>query len=204
MLKVEPQPMGRDDVETNTMVDHTARVERAIAAAGGRPRTGIVMSLEKGFVLSNQASSVHGVNFGWYLPLSVGSNWKGVSVYPSVTLNARVVQQPSTFHGLDQDDYASGVVLVRKDVAVDGKMSTIDRVYQDPALAPLVSHEGVLRFLRQPGVDELAPSAVAVAKGSFAGWGMVLGAVIGGLFAYIPGAMVGGALGAIVDRLRSR
>lgn len=200
-------PLTLNDMEkTEAFVRHTNLVDRAIQEAGGRPSTGIIMSLEKSFILSNQASAAHGVNYGWYVNVPYGTtNWLGVPVHPSVTLTSTVIQQPGTWHGLDQDDYASGTAFVREDVGVDGQLMALDDVLRDPTLAPILSVEGTLHWLRQPGVDPLPMSQLAVMAVKAPTIGTALGAVAGAVIGGVPGAIGGAALGFVIgERIRAR
>ncbi len=205
-------PMTLNDMEkTEAFERHTALCDRAIAAAGGRPSTGIIMSLEKSFILSNQASAAHGVNYGWYVNVPYGTtSWLSTPVHPSVTRTSTVIQQPGTYHGLDQDDYASGTAFVRTDIGVDGHLMALDDALRDPELSPILSVEGPLHWMRQPGVAQLPMSQAAVmaVKGSggvAAAVAAALGAAAGAALGGVPGALGGAALGyAIERRIRAR
>jgi len=138
-------------MDTATFVQETNLINGAIAG-----RVGLVQTVGKPFVLSKLCSTTRGTNYGWSLPKSVGSNWKGVAVYPSVTLNSMVIQQPGNAHGLGQDDYASTCLLAHRNCTLDGQEYDLAKIYTDPSLAGLVSHEGALPWSRQPGVPVFA------------------------------------------------
>ncbi|MFI5302168.1 MAG: hypothetical protein ACHREM_29095, partial [Polyangiales bacterium] len=148
----------------------------------------------------------HGVNFGWYVNVPRGTtNWMGVPVHPSVTLAFTVIQEPGTFHGLDQCDYASGTAFVRTDVGVDGTLRALDDVLRDPELSPILSVEGPLHWVRQPGVAELPMSQAAVMAvkgpaGVATTVATALGAAAGAMLGGVPGALGGAALGFAIER----
>jgi len=153
---------------THWMVKYSARVDAALAAAGGAPEGGIVQTVGKPFVLSNLLLAHPGksVNYSWYCPPGSvsGGKWQAQNVpaYPSVSLpDVYVLQQPSWGHNAYQSDYASVMVFMHQKCVLDGKQVPTSQVLQDPALASLVSQEGVLRVLRQPGVGVVAPSAAS-------------------------------------------
>lgn len=188
--------------DTSWFVEHSAKIDRALAAAGGLPQGGIVQTVGKGFCLSNQATSQRGVNYGWNMPK--GSTLAGVPLYPSVTLSSLVIQQPGTAHGLSQDDYASTLLMAAPDCGVDGAARKLQDVLTDPELSKLLSHEGPLRQLRQPGVAPLSPSAKAIEAAARApGIATLAGAIIGGAISMNPaGAVAGAAVGSAIDARR--
>lgn len=208
-VDVEPMPLlgtskpgggvwtDADMMSTEIFEYHTSLVDEAV----GSWKMGIVQSCAKPFVIAKAASAQHGVNYGWHLPVGTPSPWRGVSIYPSVTENAMVIQQPSTWHGLDQDDYASGLIAVYGECLVDGLPRKTADVYQDADLAWCVSHEGPLPNVRQPGVD--------VFQASFLSWlpsgtGLIVGAVGGGMVAGPPGVLAGAIGGLAFDLARGR
>jgi hypothetical protein len=98
-------------LDTDIFIRETGLIDKAING-----HSGLVQSVGKPFVLSKLCSTTRGTNYGWTLPKGTKSPWNGVPIYPSVTLNSMVIQQPGNAHGLNQDDYASS--LTRGCVAV--------------------------------------------------------------------------------------
>jgi hypothetical protein len=60
-------------------------------------------------------------------------------------------------HNINHSDYSQNVVLVDNRVIVDGNSMSLSEVLTNPELAPLASHQGVLKVLRQPGVQRIDP-----------------------------------------------
>lgn len=121
----------------------------------------------KGFCICNEITldspdDIRGAsNFGWIAPASEVSQsggaywWKGIEVYACLVIPGYFYIQRHTDlgHGLYQDDYASQPLFVRADAIANGSPTTIDRLYQDPKLCALVTHDGVpLKWVRHPGV----------------------------------------------------
>lgn len=137
-VRIPPFP---GDVTRRTAAQHSADIDRAIA---GRP--GMVATVGKSWCLSNKLSSAVAMNYGWH----------GGSTGPSVSLpGVRVWQTPGTRHNPRHRDYSQTLRLCRRRCLVDGLEADLRDVLSDPLLAPLVSHEGPLRVVRQPGVAEL-------------------------------------------------
>ena len=146
---------------THWFVKESQRIDAAIADAGGLPAGGIAQTVGKPWMISNLLLAHPGksVNYGWNLPLGTANPWLGVPLYPSVTNTSLVIQQPSYFHVLNEADYAETILLMHQECLLDGTWTKLATVLADPALAPLVSHEGVLRVFRQPGVPQVAQVA---------------------------------------------
>lgn len=100
------------------------------------------------------------------------------------------------------------VLLVKNECTIDGQPSTFASVAQNPTLAGLVSHEGVLKILRQPGAAEMVTPPRQIASLKPAGVGtvamMTAGAGIGAVIGGPPGALIGGAVGLATDAIRRR
>lgn len=154
-VTIPPFPMPITS-STVGMQQESLKMENAIASEGGRPDGAIVGTVGKHWVLSNLlvAHPGYAVNAGWYLPLGTKSPWNGVSIYPSPTLRALLIQQPSTAHDPQHVDYSQQCCLMHRDCKVDGVAQDLASVLTDPTLASLVSSEGVITVpgCRQPGV----------------------------------------------------
>jgi hypothetical protein len=137
--------------KTADMRKYSAMIDDWIAKAGG---SGIVQTTGKPWVLTNALLNHPGMacNFGWHFP---GSSYGGLTGEASPAFpNLRVLQGPGFAHGLDQSDFSEVPVFVHRRVVVDGADRDLIDVLADPELAPLASHEGVIKVpgMRQPGV----------------------------------------------------
>lgn len=136
---------------------HTA-IEGALAKAGGDPGgTAIIDSVGKYWVLSNKLmtgkfGAAQATNYGW--PTRGKGNGQGV------TRTCNVWQTLGGAHNDQHLDPSQGVRLMYRWARIlrneSGAWEDIDlhSVATDPLLAPLISHEGVLKTVRQPGVSE--------------------------------------------------
>lgn len=125
---------------TSRMLAHHRRVEERVAG-----RTGLIENVGKHWVLTNRlaGSRDRAANYGWYDPGAAHRHGR------------HTLWQPlGLAHDLDHVDYSQVVRLVRQRCTVDGAERDLLEVMTDPALAGLVSSEGPLRVLRQPGVPE--------------------------------------------------
>lgn len=195
---------------TAAMVRHSACVGRALAAAGGAPTSGIVQTVGKTWVLSNLLSPTVAVTVGWHLaqPLP-GAPYDPAPSAPEEHL----VQSPSPDHSPDFVDSSQVCLFVDAECVVDGAYATFAEVARSPDLAPLVSHEGPLRFLRQPGLPGIGmpiataetvtpPTQSASLQGVGTAASMALGAGVGGFLAGPPGALAGAGIGWAADAVR--
>ncbi len=189
-----PQPIS---ASTQAMIDHSKRVDALIAQAGGGD--GIISTVGKHWVIANGLETHKGKaeNYGWHFP---GSTFIGQSFEGAVTPPGRVIQGQGWAHDPSHVDYSQTCVLVQRKCKVDGVSMDIQKVLQDPELAGLASHEGVVRVLRQPGVAPLKPlrMSVSVPKYTATAVGAVAGFVVGGPV----GAVAGAAFGFGVDWFR--
>lgn len=185
------------------MVSHSACIDKKLAAAGGASPGGIVQTVGKTWVLSNKLSTSVAMNMGWHLEKPLG----GVPFDPAPTLpGAHMIQSPGTAHGPGHIDYSQIALFVKNECTVDGVSSTFATVAQDPVLSSLVSHEGVLRVLRQPGAAEIVtpPTTAAKPSGGTTVALTALGAGIGARLAGPQGGLIGGGIGWAVDTLRRK
>ena len=189
------------------MLRHSSCVDRELAAAGGAPSGGIVQTVGKTWVLSNRLSPTVAMNMGWHLATQL----PGVPFDPAPTApGEHMIQSPGTHHDPQWVDYSQVCLFVNSDCVVDGAYSTFGEVAQSPDLSALVSHEGPLRFLRQPGLpgipitvaasETVVPPAAPVAlQGAGTVGTTALGAGLGGFLAGPPGALAGAAIGWAAD-----
>jgi hypothetical protein len=135
---------------TKAMQQHSARVDALLQA--GSPQGPIVQSVGKHWILDNDTLSHPGkaCNYGWHFPgTSLGGSKWGAAVTPPL----RLIQDRGWFHDEKHIDYSQTACLVSRACLVDGVKRDLADVLRDPQLAPLVSHQGPLRLLRQPGVS---------------------------------------------------
>jgi hypothetical protein len=144
------------------MLKESSLIDAALAKAGGADPGQIVQTVGKHWVISNTLTTHPGkaCNYGWMVPAATTSPWQGVAVYPSVTLTAKVIQQPSWAHDASHLDYSQTCVLAHRRCVVDGVDRDLLDVLRDPNLCALASTEGPITVVRQPGVTTAcAPAA---------------------------------------------
>ncbi len=83
-----------------------------------------------------------------------------VAIYGWHKSDGKPIQPLYTGHGASWVDYSHGIRLVSRRILVNGKAKTIDEVLADPALAILLSNEGVMLRTRYPDTN-IAPSLKA-------------------------------------------
>jgi hypothetical protein len=149
------------------------------------------------------------MNMGWHLAQPL----PGVPFDPAPTApEEHLIQSPGTHHDPNWVDYSQICLFVDAECVVDGAYSTFAEVAQSPDLSSLVSHEGPLRFLRQPGLPGMGmpiataetvtpPSPSASLQGAGTVGAVALGAGVGGFLAGPPGALAGAGLGWAADAL---
>lgn len=126
-VKVAPRPMtphpgaGRDSAAL--LIEHDALVDAAI---GGR--TGLTAGQKKDIVVGAVARRNPGK----------------VAIYGWHRADGAPIQPLSTVHSARYSDYSHGARMVHRQTLVNGVPTPIEAVFADPALAPLVSGDGVL------------------------------------------------------------
>jgi hypothetical protein len=128
-------------------------VDDKIHAAGDRG--GLIASVGKYWVLTNSLLNgkfgvAQACNYGW------NSN---SAPYQAVTPGLRVWQTTGSRHNNKHIDPSQVVRLMHREAWLtrpgeDAELVDLRQVLIDPVLAPLISHEGPLRILRQPGVPD--------------------------------------------------
>lgn len=149
---VAPSPVAISST-TAAMVRHSRRVDAEVA---GRP--GLVSTVGKDWVLVNGIAgrADKAANYGWHFR---GSSFQGIHGEASVSLaGVRVIQGVGTAHNAQHVDYSQVVRLAKRACTVDSTPHDLTDVMRDAKLATLVSHEGPLRLVRQPGVDGPTPT----------------------------------------------
>jgi hypothetical protein len=124
-VKLEPQPLTEQREAVRTFVQHNDLIEKQRA---GKPLGQLVAGDKKDVVVSNRLKEkpARVAIYGWHKP------------------DGKPIQPLYVGHGSFYADYSHGIRLVKRDCVVDGKPTTIDAVLRDPALAELLSDEGVI------------------------------------------------------------
>lgn len=140
------------------VIDVSGLVDDKIAEAGDTG--GVIASVGKYWVLTNKLldgkfGAAQACNYGWH---STGAP------YGAVTGGLKVWQTIGSRHNNEHIDPSQVVRLMHRISFLTrpgAKEEVVDlhKVATDPVLAPLISHEGVLRVLRQPGVPDPQPIA---------------------------------------------
>lgn len=125
---------------------HSEAIDKEVAG-----RTGIIQSVGKHWVITNKLLGKNGLsaNLGWHFE---GSTYQGMRGEMSPTGTSRVLQGIGTRHNILHHDYSQTCVLMHKTCMLNDMEVSVEEILTNPALAPLLSHEGILRILRQPGV----------------------------------------------------
>jgi hypothetical protein len=159
---------------TSAMIDESNRIDMAIGE-----RRGLVGNLGKYWCLSNKLLEDSpgcggtfppvkvpdvAANYGWYVKSGSSAAASG---------NLRVIQPLSRCHNRFHTDYSQLCQLVAQQAVLDGQSVDIrDILTGETSIASLLSSEGTLKTVRQPGADlgwpnapPTAPEAVASSGG---------------------------------------
>ena len=161
---IPPQTIYPPDDSPAALEKESRKIEDAILAATGGVGLeygGLLAPLGKNWCLSNVlmgAAPKHAALYGWACPPGYTPP-PGVALHKGTLAGISNIQPLATPHDRDYSDYAMIVSLVRRDCTLDGRPVDLQSIMQsaDPTIWPLVSHEGPLRVLRQPGVPILPP-----------------------------------------------
>lgn len=148
---------------TAAMIDQSKKIDAALAKLGN-PK-GLICTVGKHWVIDNDLSEtklIYGVhaaeNYGWHFE---GSSYQGISGEQIASgfkdANGhvyRLIQGRGWAHNASEVDYSQNCICVAIMCKVDGQDMDIRDLLRDPNLAPLASHNGVMKFFRQPGVPE--------------------------------------------------
>lgn len=158
-VTLKPHPRGNTNGMSNTkaMLEHSVKLDADLEALGNPG--GIICTVGKHWVIDNSIADgrlLYGfpvaMNYGWHFD---GAKFDGNSFEASASQpTVRLIQGRGTRHNLKHTDYSQICVLVSLDCTLDGQPAKLYDILQDPELAPLASHQGVLKCLRQPGVPE--------------------------------------------------
>jgi len=135
-------------------------IENKIKSLGGDDGSKLVSCVGKYWCLINAlvgAGKLHGAwiacNYGW-----CGTNASG----PGITPGVKCWQRPGFRHRGTHLDPSQTIRLMHRMATLkrpDGTSEEVDLhdLAADPELAPLLHHEGVLKYLRQKGPEQLEP-----------------------------------------------
>lgn len=117
---------------------------------------GILQTVGKHWILTNKtAQSGKAANYGWHFS---GASFGGQSFEASVSLpGVRVIQGIGTAHDRFHADYSQTCVLAAEACIYQGQDARLSDILQDPVASKLVSVEGPMINIRQPGVPQLDP-----------------------------------------------
>lgn len=143
---------------TQAMVDHSARLDARLTKLGDP--TGLIATVGKHWVIDDAMLAHPGMaeNYGWHFE---GPSFQGMTgeVVTSLMKDEqgqyrRLIQGRGWRHDSHHVDYSQTCVLVARACLINGQPTDLKQVLQDPNLAGLASHHGVMSVLRQPGVPE--------------------------------------------------
>jgi hypothetical protein len=138
--RLPPQPWGppydETMMSTTRIVEHNKRIEKTIKDKGV-DATKLVAGHKKDVVLTNKLVTKPNqvAIFGWH------------------QLSSKNIQPLYLGHGADYADYSHGIRLISQTCMLDDVEDSLPRIMQDPNLHVVVSDEGPLKVLRQPGVQ---------------------------------------------------
>jgi hypothetical protein len=131
-LKPEPLPAGAQMRSTAYYLTHNKMI-RGQRLAMGCPLGELLSGHKKDVVLSNRLAGRQGkvAIYGWHRP------------------SGDPIQPLSTVHGSNYADYSHGIRLISSTALLNGQPCSIWTILEDPALADVLSDEGVVRVARQ-------------------------------------------------------
>jgi len=162
-VKLNPHPRQITS-STAAMIEHSGKIDADLVSLGNP--TGLLGTVGKHWVIDNDLLVKTGkaMNYGWHFE---GASYQGIKGEAVASLAKgpngqylRLIQGRGTAHDMHHSDYSQVCVLVARSCRVDGEDMDLIALLSDPALAPLASHQGVLRVFRQPGVPDPGPQAI--------------------------------------------
>lgn len=134
--KLPPLPWGppydADMEKTHRVGTHSQRIDAQLA---GKNKFALTSGHKKDVVLTNR--------------LYPNNPSHRVAIYGWIQMNGNPIQDLNpTSHEDTYEDYSHGIRLIANDVSVNGNVMRMQEVFADPKLAPLVSDEGVLKFIK--------------------------------------------------------
>lgn len=154
IVTLKPQPVTFSG-STKTMVEHSQKIDNQLAALGNP--MGLKSTVGKHWVIDNDLKDKPqwAMNYGWHFEGKSFENIAGelsASQYKDEKGNyGKLIQGRGTRHNMEHSDYSQTCVLVSQACTVNGTDFDLKSLLQDPDLAPLASHQGVMKIFRQPG-----------------------------------------------------
>jgi len=161
--RIDPAPMPISTTVAS-MVKHSSNVDSKLKILP--TSEGLVADPGKHWILDKKMESASGraCNYGWHF---LGSSYQGIAGFPVASkINSvggktvKVIQPNATAHDALHSDYSQICQLVSQVCWVDGVEKRFSDLLIDPTLSVLVSHQGPLKFIRQPGVPEVKGTVV--------------------------------------------
>jgi len=159
VLNPSPQTISST---VSSMLSHDSRITKQL----GPYSSGIVSPVGKHWILDKKLEYSKNVacNYGWHF---IGATFQGIKGYPAASQfrkkNSKpvnVIQPNATAHDPNHTDYSQICQLVSQQCWVDGIEYRFSKLLQDPSSAKLINHDGVLKNIRQPGVQQITGQVV--------------------------------------------
>ena len=156
--KLLPAPMPIS-TSVASMVKHSHAIDAQLKSFSNLE--GLIADPGKHWILDKklETNSARACNYGWHF---TGPTYKGIAGFPVASkLNTfesksiKVIQPNAIAHDAKHSDYSQICQLVSQTCWVDGIEKRFSELLIDPVLSSLVSHQGPLKFVRQPGVPEI-------------------------------------------------
>lgn len=161
--RIDPAPMPIS-TSVASMLKHSSNVDARLKQL---PTTeGLVSDPGKHWILDKKLEQLSGrsCNYGWHF---MGPSYQGINGFPVASkLNSignktvKVIQPNATAHDALHSDYSQICQLVSQTCWIDGVESRFSELLTDPVLSALVSHQGPLKVIRQPGVAQVTGQIV--------------------------------------------
>lgn len=144
------------------MLLHSQKIDELLAKTNYQ--YGFVRDVGKFWVLTNSLSTSKAANYGFFDSQGIENCVDAATMGP-----CRLFQGPWTKHDPRHIDYSQINSFASRQCIVDNGIMDLAVVLKDPVLAPLASHEGVLKFVRQPGVASTAVGGISACTPSVDG-----------------------------------
>ncbi len=135
------------------MLEHSTAIDKKI---GENQNTKLLIStVGKDWIIDNTMNSPgKAINHGWHFE---GASCQGIAgnINPSLLKNPKtkqywkLIQAVGTRHGSNHSDYSQVCRLVKLECIVDGKSMLFHDLLRDKELAPLASHCGPIKNVKQ-------------------------------------------------------
>jgi len=146
--RATPCPMPISST-VSSMVAHSNSVGKQLTAPSG-----LVSTTGKHWILDKkiELNPKRACNYGWHF---TGPSYKGIAGFAAASAaggpGVKVIQPNATAHDALHSDYSQVCQLVSQRCWINGSEYRFSDVVKDVQLAGLISHNGALKFDRQPG-----------------------------------------------------